>query len=119
MIKFLKYPIVRHLVAGVAIVGMLYAFSIAPLQQQNKALRKDLKSISDKQLELVGKLAEKDTYKIDNNIDDAKIKKGGEIKLIPDNTMIINSKDSVRTDSVVKQRGWISRTWHKIGNLFR
>lgn len=99
-IKLLNYPIVRHLLAAVSIVAMLYFFSIAPLQLQNKSLRKDLKEVTEKQHELITKLAEKDTYKIENKVDGAKIKKGGEIKLIPDNTLgVINTADTATMES--------------------
>ncbi len=119
----LKLPIVRHILAGLTIVFLLWFFSIAPLQRANKELRKDLKDISVKQGELIAKMANKDTYKIDNHVD-AKIKKGGEIRLIPDNNLKVentavqvtqNVQDSVKA----KKRTWFGRQFEKIGRLFR
>ncbi len=120
--SFLKYPIVRHFLAGGAIVALLYFFSIAPLQEQNKELRKDLKDISVKQGELIAKMANKDTYKVENHVNGAKIKKGGEIKLTPDTDLkVSNVAVQVKQDSVgkEKERTWVGRQLHKIGNLFR
>lgn len=94
--KLFNIPIVRHLVAGCVIVGLLWFFSISPLQQQNKRLQEDLKDITAKQHKLISELSFRDTYKIENRVD-AKIKKGGEIKMIPDNDLQV-VQDSVRKE---------------------
>ncbi len=124
-IGFLKYPVVRHFIAGGAIVALLYFFSIAPLQEQNESLRKDLRVISNKQSDLIEKMAAKDTYKIENKINDAKVKKGGEIKLIPENDLKVSNvevkvgKDTIKKEAQEDDRTWVGRRLKSISDLFK
>lgn len=116
-VKLLNYPVVRHLIAGLLIVLLLWIFSIAPLQEQNEDLRKDLKEVRNKQYRLISQLAKKDTYKIQNQVDGAKIKKGGEIKLIPSNALeVINLTDTVApkvSEDTIKYRKYFWQLWRK------
>lgn len=110
MFKILNYPIVRHLLAGGCIVLLLWIFSIAPLQRENEELRENMKEVATRQHELITELAEKDTYRIENKVDGAKIKKGGEIKLIPDTKMEVSNIDAstsvVKEDSTKYRQHW-------------
>lgn len=113
LLKILNYPLVRHILAGVLVVLLLWQFSIAPLQKQNKELRKDMKEVADKQHKLIEKLAEKETYKIENKVDGAKIKKGGEIKLIPDTKMEVNNTDT-NVDIMKRDTGKFREHWWQL-----
>ncbi len=101
-VRLFKYPIVRHILAGLLIAGVLWGVFISPLAEsneilkgENESLREDLREIADKQHQLISQLAQKDTYKIQNQVD-AKIKKGGEIKLIPSNDLkVVNLTDTI------------------------
>ncbi len=106
--QYLKLPIVRHIVAAAVIIGIMYAFGIAPLERR-----------CNEQDKLIKDLALKSTYKIENRVENPKIKKGGEIILIPEN-QIIKQEATVKQDSVkAKKRTWAGRQLQKIANLFK
>ncbi len=119
--QLLKLPIARHIVAAVSIVLLLWAFSIRPLQNQNASLRNDLTKLSEKQHELISQLAKKDTYKIENKVQDTKLKKGGVIKMVPENHLeVFNSNAKEKTipkpDTVKKKKKTKKRWWKKLWN---
>ncbi len=121
LVNFLKFPVVRHLLAGALIVGLLYFFSIAPLQHRNAKLQGYILQLAENQQKLIKDMAKEPTYKVENNVNNPKIKKGGEIKLTPDTDLkVSNVAVEVKQDSVKKkERTWIGRQLYKIGNLFR
>ncbi len=90
--NILKIPIVRHLLAGAMIVASLYFTTIKPLQNT-------VDKLTTKQTELIAELSKKDTYKIENTVSDVKVKKGGAVKLTPDNDLsVVNvAEDSTKT----------------------
>ncbi len=115
-----KFPVIRHLLAGVLIVGLLYFFSIAPLQSRNAKLQGYILQLAKNQQKLIENIAKEPTYKVENRVN-AKIKKGGEIKLTPETEMkVSNVSVQVLKDSIKeKERTWMGRQLYKIGNFFR
>ncbi len=112
-----KFPVVRHVLAALLIMFALWGFFISPLQESNAIL----KDVIEKEHNLVVDLSGKDTYKVENHVNGAKIKKGGEIKLTPDTDLkVSNVKVQVSKDSIKeKERTWFGRQFQKIGNLFK
>lgn len=105
LFNILKFPIVRHILAGISIVGLLYCFSILPLQIQNNNLREDLKELTQKQQKLIEDLAKKETYQIDNKVDANKLKQGSHIYMVPSSAIKVEKQDSVKP----KKRKWWQR----------
>ncbi len=103
LLSVLKFPIVRHILAGITIVGLLYFFSILPLQIQNNDLREDLKELTQNQQKLIEELAKQETYKIDNKVDANKLKQGSHIYMVPNSDIEVGKKDSTKT---VKRKWW-------------
>ncbi len=121
----LKLPIVRHILAGVAIVFLLWFFSIAPLQEENEKLQGYILGLAENQQQVIKDLAIDPKYNISNNINNPKIKKGGDIRMVPENNLKVNAS-TLLSDTIVKQdtikekqHTWFGRQFQKIGNLFR
>ncbi len=112
--KLVSKPVGRHLLAGLGIILLLWVFSIRPLQKENESFRTELSVINVRQYDLIKELSDKETYKIENRVSDVKMKKGGVIKMIPDNDMDItpetkkHSQDSVKPNNkkAVKKKRW-------------
>ncbi len=112
IIKYLiNIPLFRHVIAALTIVLLLYVFSLKPLQKENKQLRKQLSLTIDRQHLLIEKLSAKDTYSITNAVD-AKIKKGGRIQLIPQNTMKVKNNNDTLQEQRKQKKWW--QFWRKI-----
>lgn len=116
--KMLKYPIVRHIIASIAIITTIYFLTIKPLQKENQDIRRDYNELVLKQYETLSKLANKDTYNIENKVDVKKSKDGSNINLIPENTISTKVEKKTR-DSVVNNpqkvglRFWKKEFWKK------
>ncbi len=95
MKKFFKIPIVRHILAAFVIVTSLYYSAIMPLQEVNTDLQKRLTEITKNQNDLILKLGQKDTYKIENKVEGAKIKKGGAIHLTPRSDLEVKNETNL------------------------
>lgn len=115
LLGILKYPIVRHILAGVVIIFVFYRFSISPLREQIVQLHEQI----NKDRVLIEKLSVKDTYHIENKVDVKKAKDGSNIHLIPENSMqVVNSMDTIVKRKKVK-RTWAGRVLKKIGDIFK
>ncbi len=122
--NFLKNPIIKNITPILFVVLMF--FMVYALYSDSRDFVQIIKSqdrVTSSQMKLIEKLALKDTYKIENSINDAKVKKGGEIKLIPESELEVSNieitQDSIKEEAQEKERTWIGRRFKSIGNLFK
>ncbi len=109
MLGIFKIPIVRHIAAALSIILGMYVFAIMPLQLEIGQLHKQLQE-GRKLIEI---LAKRDTYSIQNKIENVKSKDGSSINLVPESNMLVTDSlahrmtltDSLTlTDSVMIER---------------
>ncbi|KAB8153418.1 hypothetical protein EZY14_009300 [Kordia sp. TARA_039_SRF] len=133
MLKAFKLPIVRHLSAGVIIlaVGFFIGWKIfkkkldnsrqetAQIKGQYKQLKENFDAHTariDTLQSVVVRLAEQEKIKVENHIQDTKVKDGAALSFVPTTTASIEeskkqiktSKDSTETKPR-KKRSWLGR----------
>lgn len=110
VLNLLKFPAVRHILAGVGICVAIYFFAISPLQNEIDKLHKQI----DKDRGLIRELSKRDTYKIENRIDSKKLKDGSTINMVPSSEIKVENKgDTLRLKDfeIIEEKKYRKHWW--------
>ncbi|QKX04883.1 hypothetical protein HN014_08115 [Aquimarina sp. TRL1] len=122
-LKLLKIPIVRHLIAGLAILIIGYFIGNSPTQEikgkydELSKSHQQLKVTLDTLQNKVIKMASQDRIKVENNLRGLHLKKGGTLQFLPDTNISQEKKETPREIRKKKRANRKSKKKRLMSNL--
>ena len=121
LLSLFKIPLIRHIMAAVAIIFAIQQLAIKPLEKENKKLHYQLKEQRHDFIQLTQKALDKAGNQINNNFDKIKQgKKAEPIVLKLDNEAVLHELeieelqlDTLHSNIKPKKKGFFKRLFRK------